>query len=155
MLQGLAYFALDGGLHHFDFTSYFSDRIDDWLSYDVNRKVENIDLTLKANLPRDCYPFPYKQGKNIDMTLKINLPRDCYPFPYKQGNFPANLKLLKKLSFSYVNVSCEAVAFLLGNCRLLEQLSLCGCPLSSLEVIRTSLMFKCPPYRALDSGEGS
>ncbi|XP_042063744.1 uncharacterized protein LOC121807552 isoform X1 [Salvia splendens] len=100
--------------------SRWSERIDDWLSYAVSRKVESIELTWKANLPRNCYPFPYKQG-----------------------NFPDNLKLLKKLSFSYVNVSCEAVAFLLGYCRLLEQLSLCGIPLSSLVVIRTSLVFKC------------
>ncbi|XP_047965429.1 F-box/LRR-repeat protein At3g03360-like [Salvia hispanica] len=104
----------------FDLSSYLSDRINDWLSYAVSRKAESIDLTLKANLPGNCYPFPYKQG-----------------------NFPNNLKLLKKLSFSYVNVSCEVVAFLLGNCRLLEQLSLCGIPLSSLEVIPTSPVFKC------------
>ncbi|KAL1532109.1 F-box/LRR-repeat protein-like protein [Salvia divinorum] len=52
--------------------------------------------------------------------------------------------LLRKLSLHCVDVSGEAVAFVLGNCRLLEQLSLhqAGMVLS-LEVVGTSPAFKC------------
>ncbi|KAG6390248.1 hypothetical protein SASPL_147980 [Salvia splendens] len=60
-------------------------------------------------------------------------------------DIPENVKLLKKLSLHCVNVSDMAVAFLLGNCSLVEQLSLsrCGYMLSCLEVVGTSPAFKC------------
>ncbi|KAL1533919.1 F-box/LRR-repeat protein [Salvia divinorum] len=108
----------------FDLSSFFSGWIDDWLSSAVSRKVESIDLILNSysHSPEEC----------------------LYYFPFQKGNFPDNLKLLKKLSLHRVNVSDAAVAFLLGNCRLLEQLSLSWCgKLSSLEVVGTSPVFKC------------
>ncbi|XP_047965638.1 F-box/LRR-repeat protein At3g03360-like [Salvia hispanica] len=106
----------------FDLTfPYFAPWINDWLRYAVSRKAERLDLILVAY-----------QGERR------------YSFPYKEGNFPANLKLLKKLRLHYVNVSGEAVAFILGSCRLLEQLSLHETGvLSSLEVVGTSPLFKC------------
>ncbi|KAL1533474.1 hypothetical protein AAHA92_33353 [Salvia divinorum] len=95
--------------------------IDEWLNYAVSRKVESLDLNLIAYSPEKRYSFPYKQR-----------------------HFPDNLKLLKKLCLHSVNVSGEAVAFMLGNCRLLEQLSLSETDeLSSLEVVGTSSVFKC------------
>ncbi|XP_042032227.1 uncharacterized protein LOC121778904 [Salvia splendens] len=105
----------------FHLSSSFTLWIHDWLNYAVTRKVETLDLNL------------------IDY-----LPEKRYTFPYKQGNFPDNLKLLKKLCLHSVNVSGEAVAFMLGNCRLLEQLSLSEIDnLSSLQVVGTSSVFKC------------
>lgn len=78
------------------------------------------------------------------MSLIDHLPEKRYAFPYKQGNFPDNLKLLKKLCLHSVNVSGKAVAFMLGNCRLLEQLSLSEIDeLSSLQVVGTSSVLKC------------
>ncbi|KAG6390605.1 hypothetical protein SASPL_148343 [Salvia splendens] len=106
----------------FHLSSSFTLWIHDWLNYAVTRKVETLDLNL------------------IDY-----LPEKRYTFPYKQGNFPDNLKLLKKLCLHSVNVSGEAVAFMLGNCRLLDQLSLSQIDnLSSLQVVGTSSVFKCP-----------
>ncbi|XP_047940950.1 F-box/LRR-repeat protein At2g42730 [Salvia hispanica] len=109
----------------FDLSSLFSGWIDDWLSSAVSRKVESLELILN--------------------TYSNSRAERCYCFPYEKGNFPDNLKLLKKLNLHYVNVSGAAVAFLLGNCRLLEHLSLsrCGNGLSSLEVVGTSPVFKC------------
>ncbi|XP_047964690.1 uncharacterized protein LOC125209125 [Salvia hispanica] len=105
----------------FSLSSAFTLWIDEWLSYAVNRKVESLDLILGTDLPQDCYSFPYKQG-----------------------NFPDNLKLLKKLSLHSVIVSGEAVAFMLGNCHLLEQLSVSRIgSLESLKVVQTSPVFKC------------
>ncbi|XP_047961899.1 F-box/LRR-repeat protein At3g03360-like [Salvia hispanica] len=106
----------------FELTSFFTVYIDDWVSYAVSRKVEHLELILDACLPREYYSFPYKKG-----------------------NFPENLRWLKKLSLHCVNVSGETVEFLLRKCRLLEQLSLsqCGKGLSSLEIVRTSPVFKC------------
>ncbi|KAL1532082.1 F-box/LRR-repeat protein-like protein [Salvia divinorum] len=106
----------------FNLSSSFASWIDDWLSYAVSRKVERLDLFFVAN---------YFEEKR-------------YSFPYKEGNFPDNLSLLKRLSLHYVDVSGEAVAFMLGNCRLLEKLSLHQAGrVSSLEVVGTSPVFKC------------
>ena len=77
----------------FYLSSSFKLWIDDWLNYAVSRKVETLDLVLIASI------------------------EERYSFPYKQGNFPDNLKLLKKLSLHSVDVSGEAVVYILGNCR--------------------------------------
>ncbi|KAL1533456.1 F-box/LRR-repeat protein-like protein isoform X1 [Salvia divinorum] len=85
----------------------------------------------------------YSNIQHLDLIFITYLKNKCYHFPYKQG-FPDDLKLLKKLSLRSVDVSGEAVSFLLGNCRLLEQLSLCATnTLSSLKIVRTSPSFKC------------
>ncbi|XP_047979215.1 putative F-box/FBD/LRR-repeat protein At1g78760 [Salvia hispanica] len=108
----------------FDLPSLFSGFVDYWVSSAVSRKVESLDLILNT--------YSYSS-------------EEFYYFPYHKENFPDNLKLLKKLSLHCVNVSDAAVAFLLGNCSLLEQLSLsrCGSKLSSLKVGGTLPVFKC------------
>ncbi|KAL1532100.1 F-box/LRR-repeat protein-like protein [Salvia divinorum] len=104
----------------FNVSSTFASWIDDWLSYAVSRRVERLDLIFVTYL------------------------EEIYSFPYKEGNFPDNLKLLKKLRLHNVDVSGEAVAFMLGNCRLLEKLSLhLAGRLSFLEAVGTSPAFKC------------
>ncbi|XP_042032160.1 F-box/FBD/LRR-repeat protein At3g52680-like isoform X1 [Salvia splendens] len=108
----------------FDLPLSFSGCVDYWVNSALRRKVESLDLILNT--------YAYS-------------PEEFYYFPYHKGNFPDNLKLLKRLSLHCVNVSDAAVACLLGNCVLLEQLSLsrCGRMLSSLEVGGTLPVFKC------------
>lgn len=112
----------------FDLAKPDSERIDEWLSYALSRKVQRLDLNLL--------------GLTCERMFNYHLPN--YNFPYKKGNFPNNLKLLKKLRLHSVNVSGEAVEFFLGTCPLLEQVSLSRSQvLLSLEIIQPFPSFKC------------
>lgn len=109
----------------FDLSASHKQWIDDWLSYAVGREAKTLELNLIS-----C----------VDEDRTFN----TYSFPYKEGNFPSNLRVLRDLSLHLVNVSGSTVELFLGNCPLLERVSISESQeLLHLEVIRTSPRFKC------------
>ncbi|KAL6547711.1 hypothetical protein OROHE_009416 [Orobanche hederae] len=121
--------------------------IDDWIRFALSRKVERLDLNLVDASNGRSHNDYRNAGRNCPTCWNLSYTFPwcaCYTFPYKEGNFPDNLKVLKSLHFHFVNVSGEALAHLMANCPLLEQVSVSESHvLRSLEISGTGPSFKC------------
>ncbi|CAA0806796.1 F-box/FBD/LRR-repeat protein [Striga hermonthica] len=109
------------------FTLIHSPSITKWLEFAFERHIEKLELNLRdgeyIHGPDETYVFPQELLRDNSRIF--------------------NYKTIKVLCLDCVNVSGEAIEFLLRYCPLLEQLVVCFSELlSSLEVCGPSLVLK-------------
>ncbi|CAN1181015.1 Putative F-box/LRR-repeat protein At5g02700 [Linum perenne] len=86
--------------------------IDRWIEFAISKRVEFLELSFGAM--RDGFDFPYKAD--------YNLSGGCYSY-IRTPTGLSNIKHLRSLRLSYVDVEEGTIEYIIFNCPLLEELA--------------------------------